>query len=273
MSILGRYGVIFPVLMVMLMACGCARGVMNEPVSESLELTLSIERAQVAPGEPLLVELTLTNRTDELMTVLKPDHESIAFGVTAREPAPGAGQRFVAPVFSEAEATHVWIDLAPGESLNRQFVFTVLTLERGAYALMAIARVADETRPSGERRVHAPAVGFEVGGEKVFARRYPDGLLAREEAIAIARRAMGASEAAAGETLLVRDSRGFARWWVNIGEGGERRAGLVDPVFARWLGELRPFGEDDRQGVTPIEGDTQALRELKDLQPWRRSEP
>ena len=252
--------------LLILFAGACARiGGELSPADAPLALELTLAQPDFAPGEPVRIALTLANQSGESLSVSKPDHASVAFSVFPRRTGGAKELKYVSPVFSDQEPTGLGVELAPGETFRREFLFTVLTLDRGDFILQAKFTLPSNDTPTGRINIHSRAVGFTVRDESVLVHRYPDGLLAPDDAIAIARRELALPADAPGDVLLIRDELGFHKWWVNVRlSSGAFQGALVDPYLAKFLRKTDPFTDNDRNSGTVPAGDTKAVQDLKD---------
>lgn len=250
----------------LLAATGCARLRGGDP-ARALTLELALDAPAYAPGAPVVAQLTLTNTGGRAVEAVSLDRTALTFSFRPAQAAgPQSGLLLVEPVYSEKEPAGQGLRLKPGEAQTRRFVLTRLTLERGAYFVQAIYALP---RPSGERpapKVYARAVPFKVEGEKVFAHRYPDGLITRQEAIARAA-AQAGFQPAKSDALLVTNQLGFREWWINLAPtgGGATKSFYVNPYTARVIGPAqRPFtAEDQGLRATPPK-DSKAAQQVRE---------
>lgn len=256
-------------LIVFLMACSrLSTGAAGQASDLTLALKLSKEKYQ--PGEPVTAMVTLTNASGEPVSAAMLDHASVTFSVQPQKAGAASEQRFVEPLYSEKEQTGEGKGLGAGESLARNFVFTNLTFERGGFVLAAVYARPSDSPLRAPRKSYAKAAAFAVEGQKAFAHRYLSGLLAREDAIALATAKAGGKVQGA-DTLLITDEAGFAKWWVNLTlEGGAVKSWFIDPVFAQVWKEARPFTAADK-GIDPQpKQDAQILQRLKEQSTQKR---
>ena len=221
-----------------------------------MELSISLNAEKYQPGEPVHCELTLVNSTNSTRTVLTPDHDSVAFSFQPKRKGDQSELRLIQPVASSQEPTGTPVSLAPHASLKRPFVFTALTLERGEFLLTAVYSATQPSPARPAEKAYAKPVHLTVAGAKVFAHRYGDGLLSREDALRLAAGQVK-EKVQKSDALLIRDGMGFLKWWVNLwleGPAGQQtvKSYFVDPYLARVWGEAQPFTESDRPKATQI---------------------
>lgn len=265
-------GRLFIPLALLLTSCVSTQraGFVDYLLSSSLDLEITLDKAQLKPGEALVCEVILTNRQSKPARVARLDYESINF--QWREYHDGEGDtaaygplQVATPVFSSLEEPGEAVTLAPGESLNRRFIFTRLTFERGAFALTPVYIDPFKTPTAGETgRVYSKPAVFTVAGEKAFLKRYVDGKITRKEAARLAAEAGGFTPARYKARLTI-DPMGFEKWQINLhseDEAADTVSWFVDPHLGRVWKQTEPFDESAEEIVLPR--DSQITQQMRD---------
>ncbi|NQU42788.1 hypothetical protein HQ520_05850 [bacterium] len=178
--------------------------------------------------------------------------------------------------------TEEMVKLAPGQDLVRPFVFTRVTTERGDFLIQPIYKNPVGVGRGGLARVYGEPVRFSVEGEEVFAHRYLNGLLTKDDAIGLAEKEVSES-VRESSAILVMDEAGFYEWWVNVwyGEAGEVepeavspgeesrsvgpvRSFFVNPYLARVWREAQPFEKADEEGEVPFPKDAEVFDQFRE---------
>lgn len=245
-----------------------------------LKLTLTLSKAQYDwGGEPVIARLTLANTTPALMTVPMLDQASVAFTVAPQSKENPAELHFVEPVSSPKLQTGAPLTLGPAGTpqsvYTRDFVFTTLSFNRGGYVLAAVYTQPNESPVRPAKKSYAKATAFTIAGEHPAAHRYKNGLISREDAIALAS-AAGGGKPQNADTLLIIDEAGFNKWWVNLtlagGQGATVKSYFIDPYFAKVWKEARPFTAEDK-GVDPVlPQDAKILQQLREKTDKKRAQ-
>ncbi|MDK2973293.1 MAG: hypothetical protein PWP23_3048 [Candidatus Sumerlaeota bacterium] len=216
-----------------LSGCGAAR---NEPSlgAAPLHLYLRLDTTTPQPGEAIIAEVLLLNAGEEDLKATPLNHESVTFWLHGGASPSGTE---VLPVFSEKEPVKEARELGRDEMWARRFVLTRPAMEPGAFALQATyssdpARMIGRTENAASRIVE-----FVVTGETLL-KRDGDGVILKEEAIRIAREAMGLEGEA--EARLIVNEAGFLDWMVKLGEGEGQKAVLVNPYLGKVRREMEP---------------------------------
>jgi hypothetical protein len=266
-----RLGVaaLLAVCLLVLTACSGLSSLKRKEPSSPFSLFLALEKDQFLPGEPILVWLELKRSWQgNIGHALQPDHETVRFML---RPDRDGGERevtFVEPVYSPQEPTKMWTELAPGAGVQRRFLFTVLTFERGSFAVAAEYEVPDPNNASSPVKIYSPPVVFKVEGQKVFARRYLNGLLYREDAYEIAKKKVQ-GEILDTNGIWASDEKGFLKWWINVRSRGaddkeEIRSFLVDPYLARVENAPKPFEKSEEDLAPPFPRDSKRIQDLRE---------
>lgn len=177
------------------------------PVAAELRLPYN----QMQPGDALLAELLIRNRSGAPQQIQAPNLESVDFFAVG----PGAiGPVKLRPVFSKKERMDAFLTLAPDRVTSRTFVFTQATKNAGDYRLQAIYHPAPRGMPSDLLPAATKPAQYLVTGAPSF-RRDPDGLILKDDAIAAAK-AYLTRPVSGAEAYLVENRFGFLDWWVTL---------------------------------------------------------
>jgi hypothetical protein len=241
----------------------------KKDTSPPFSIYLSLDKAKYLPGEPILAHVELKRSlTGKMDRALQPDHETVRFLL---RPDREGGEREITyeePVYSPQEPTKQWTEISPGKSIPRRFLFTVLTFERGSFALAAEYEVPDPKDVSKSVKIYSPPALFKVEGQKAFARRYRNGLLYREDALDIAKKSVQ-GEVLDAKCVWAVDEKGFLKWWVNVRCRGadnneETRSFWVDPYLARAEKASRPFEPKEEDFTPPFPRDSKRVQDLRE---------
>ena len=263
-----------PLLFLPLLALSCASlsSLKDNKAGEEaspFELTASLDTKQYAPGQAVICQVSLRNRFYQPRKVRMPDRESVKFAVLPNKEKGQELLRFVMPVFSEKDKTGEVTDMDGQSSVTRHFVFTTLAFERGEYVLQCVYSTPKEGGFDLEQRVYARATTFTVEGAKAVAHRYEDGVLAKEDAIALAAAKAG-GQIERSDAMMVWDEMGFKKWWVNLwlkdGKQEETvKSYFVDPYLARvWKEAAAPFVREEKAAPPGMRNDPRLYQQLRE---------
>lgn len=266
-------------LMLFLLA-GCSLlGGSAFPIRENLDLIVSFENGQMVgegeaarqvfqPGEPVILKVTLKNTGRKDYPVFSLDYRSLEFYARPASADPDMPLRAYDPVFSPREEPENLVNLEAGGQIERRFLLTLMTFERGSYLLQTQYQSPDIEDMANPVKVFSDPVPFSVEGAKVYARRYLNGLIVEEDAIAIAEKYLK-KDTTDSDIRLVIDEMGFYKWQVNLHilaeNGGQAiRSFYVCPYQGVVKGEASvPFDpEAETEDLSPQ--DLQKLKSIKD---------
>jgi len=229
----------------------------DQALENPVEFLLRLDRADVRPGDALVAYVSIRNLTSKALTGQLPDASSIEFYSTGS----GEAVQQIWPVFSSQEPMGEVRDLAPGEIWRRTFVFTTPTKEPGNYRLQAIYHLAPKGIESSVAPVVSKPAAFQVTDVRSF-RRDRDGILLKEDAIAIAKAHLGRPVAEA-TALLVTNKAGLFDWWVTLAidpgdlKAGEQahRAFFVSPYLATVVQtrSAKPYPLEEQAPPLPVQ--------------------
>lgn len=234
-----------------------------------IALSITLEKNVVQPGEAVLVDVKLLNQGHDAVTVKNLDHASVLF---ARWPKGEGGKsestRFVEPVFSESIKTGEDVKIEAGKSIQRPFLFTDLSLERGEFMLQA---THVHSVRGAQLKTFSASIPLTVAGEKPLVHRYSDGLLSKSDAIRISATEAGMASAA-GDAVIILDEMGLKKWWVNLypptassatSRPSVVKSYFVDPYHAVVWREAKPFTPEIKQrGIQELPKDSKAVQKL-----------
>jgi hypothetical protein len=234
-----------------------------------LDLSATLEKAEFLPGEPAIMVVRLRNNGRRTLRVLRLDGGSLRFMTRSMEEGGEKAMRFVDPVSSPQDKTDLMDELAPGVSLERRFLFHALTMDRGDFLILAqytTPNIKDTRLPI---KVESEPVPFAVKGDRVFAHRYLNGLLTRENAVGLCKGALGKDLTAGdADAQLVRDEAGFLKWWVNIQVENDKkesspRSFFVCPYLAEVVMEAEPFVPKENSSEIPFPETSRVFDEFR----------
>jgi hypothetical protein len=234
---------------------------------EVFEISLSASQTVAHPGESFIVHARLSSVGDKPVRVRAMNADSVTFYWNAE----GSPERLIRrPVASPLEDLSETELLAPGQPAERDFLFTDVTPATGTFGLVAIYRSPVKGRSESPMAAALP-VEYRVEGDRRFVRG-PDGVISKEDAIAVARELL-ARPTVYESAALIRNEMGFFDWYVALtpdpqalapGEPA-RRAFYVNPylgvarmeappdlaeqVFAEPSGPVIKKGEDILKGA------------------------
>ena len=255
--------------LLLLASCSYLPSLSREDPPPPFVLLLSLDKQQYLPGEPVLARLELKRPFGgKVDLAMRPDHETVRFMV---RPDRDGGEReitFAEPVYSPQEPTKQWMELAAGAGIPRRFLFTVLTFDRGSFALAAEYLTPDPKDASLPLKTYSPPAAFKVQGNRVFARRYSNGLLHREDALDLARKQVRA-EVLDAKGIWAVDEKGFLKWWVNVqcreADNKEMvRSFLIDPYLVRVEDAPKPFEKKEEDLAPPFPRDSKRIQDLRE---------
>lgn len=227
--------------------------------AEPFRLEITSAKTQYRRGEAVVVNARLTNQSPETKRFEGLGRQSLTFLLFPAREGGDQEVRTVDPVFSEKAPLPSPVDLAPGQSTERTFLFTQLTPDSGSFVLKAVHSQPDTQYPdkNGLReKVFSPALPLTVSSGKVLVNRYQNGLLKREDAEAMARACVKA-DIRNTDSIWVLDEMGFRKWWINVhyaGPQGEDAIAsyLIDPYRAEVWKPAKPFEKPPEEvGVEP----------------------
>ena len=269
----------FGLLFIFTFSLGCSHflsGNARLDADLTLKITLSADKYQ--PGQPVVARITLANAGSKALTTPMLDHTTVAFTVRPQLKGAIGDIKFVEPISSSMETGGDKVTLQPAGStsstVSRDFIFTVLSLERGGAMLEAVYSRPSPSALKPSPKTYAKAVVFTVEGDKAFAHRYLDGLLAREDAVRLAA-ARARGKVVSSDTLLITDEMGFYKWWINLtlegAPGGNIKSYFVDPIFARVWKEARPFTAAEKGADRTVSPNATVLQRLKEQSMRKRT--
>jgi hypothetical protein len=224
--------------------CGLLRGArVREPETPALVLDAWLDKEVYQPGEAVVCSVELSNASKKPTEASSLSTETLEFWFG---PA-GTDLRFKrVPVRSSKEQASEALTLAAADTTQRAFVLTDVTPEAGVHAIHVFYRAAGEKTPDIGYSIIAPAVVYKVDGPTLL-RRDRDGLIVKDQAIALAKEWAGAPVGEA-DAVLIRNEAGLFDWWVTLElaakadpkvEAG-RRAVLINAYTGAVRAEAKP---------------------------------
>lgn len=211
---------------------------------DQLAITASIDKSVYRPEEAMLAKVTLTNVSDQALTVRALDPYSVHF--LFQRPSDREGMKR-SPVVSNKEPNNRMIQLAPGQSQEYRFILTRLTHYLGDFNAVAVYEPNPSYGTAYVPEVYSEPMQYSVQGDLPF-QRDAEGLILEEDAIAIAKRQVN-GEIAGAQAVLIEDEMGLYRFWVNLrmagsSSQGESQGNLISYMVDPYLGharEAQPF--------------------------------
>ncbi len=242
----------------------CSRFGFDSASPSPLQLRVQSDTNTVVPGQAVALTLQLWNASDKPVQISNLNHLTVSFLL---RPAGSEGQktiREVLPVFSIKEQPNPQEiqTLVPGDSQQRTFLFTQLSVERGDFVLLATYQ------PEKNSKVHAEPFAFSVQGNRVALHRYLNGLVTRDDAIKLAAQKFQVPVENA-DAMLIQDEMGFLKWHINLpGTAGDGqpavRSCFVDPYWGRVWREAQPFVRTPESNEIPYPEDSKLFQQLQD---------
>jgi hypothetical protein len=250
------------VLFLFVLAQGCS--LLRKGAEPALILVLSIDRPTYRPGDAVIANVQVLNTTGHEYTIQNLNAKSLSFWLIN---ADTDETHKLEPVYTEKEDMIFPRTLGEHEAISRPFLLSEATTTSGTYSLHAIyegALVAENKAPFVPP---SKRVVFRVEGERQFSRDL-NGILKKDDAIELARRAVG-EPATLVDATLVKNEAGFLDWWITLqikqssgNEGKEvKRAFLINP----YLGAVR-------KEVSPLEKQ-KSTEEKTIIPPLKRTNP
>jgi hypothetical protein len=229
-------------LVLFVLAQGCS--LVRSGAEPALILVLSIDRPTYRPGDAVIANVQLLNTTRHEYTIQNLNAKSLSFWLIN---ADTNETHKVEPVYTEKEDMIFPRTFGEHEAVSRPFLLTEVTTTSGTYSLHVIyegALVAEKKTPFVPP---SKKVVFRVEGERQFSRDL-NGILKKDDAIEIARKAVG-EPATVVDATLVKNEAGFLDWWITLkikqssdNEGKEvKRAFLINPYLGAVRKEVSPM--------------------------------
>jgi hypothetical protein len=222
----------------------CGVGCSSAPPVPDLDVEISLDSDTYRIGEPVVATLNVRNRSDEDVVIPALDASTLRFRLTR----PGSGELIARdPVLPASSPGNPRV-LEPLRTAGRRFVFTRVTAEPGEWGLIAglydCMCGTDDGTPVPT--LYSRATTFTVVDEVMFERDPHSGIIARNEAVELARAAAGATADTPVRAVLtpLADS-GLHRWVVLVG-------GREDPLHQGTAFEVNPYtGRASRLALDP----------------------
>lgn len=218
---------------------------------DELILRVALDKPSYRPNEAVVMEVTVTNTTQETIAITQLDSVSTSFwfGLSAED-------RRVErpPVVSSLEEADLKrrgseiVQLKPGKKISRKFVHTRLTRDAGAYSVQVHMSPFVDITDHRTGKLYSNFAEFKVEGEPVFARDNM-GYMMAEDAVKLVKEKVQSTQGEVFGTdhiLALDESAGFYAWWVNLDyklpDGSAYRTSyIVDPYMGRIKEKAKPF--------------------------------
>lgn len=215
---------------------GCATASAYAP---PLRLRVSLDRPEYRIGEAVIATVELENTGRAPINVPRFDPGSVKFMTGEKAMTVRVHQE---PVYSTQVRPEPRV-LPPGGKVARPFGFTRVTREAGEFALLASFKGAERRGEVIEDTIYAEPVPFRVQGPVLLRRDPADGLILKEQAEELAKKAVPGELIRA--VLARREESGLFAWLMFFrakGPDGKETVSAVqvDP----YTGRVRPFELD-----------------------------
>ena len=225
------------------LAAGCAT---TSTIPElPLVLSVSLDREQYDIGDPVVVTVRLENRGRREVDVPRFDPQSVKFITGLKSLTPRVHREPVTSAEMEAQVRQV----KPGEATARRFLFTRLSEEEGEYALLVSLKGVVVKGELLDNVLYATPVPFKVTSRVSLKRDPVNGMILKEQAAEIARKAAGGVVKEEKTVLVPLGESGLFTWLVmlrvQMPDGKEKKSTVqVDPYMGKVRPvELKPPGE------------------------------
>jgi hypothetical protein len=223
----------FLLLLICLTGCQTLGGSAEKDDLSPLRLYMRANKTVVKTGEPVLVEVFLTNVNSEMVPVNELNIKSLTFYAT--RPTLNTPVK-VDPVFSKLEPMISMREIEVDELVRREFVFTKLSNQPGEVTLVA----SYESDPSNAFNelyfASAREIILQVSQDEAFKRDL-NGVLLEEEAVRIAREYFSQPQEAEATSRLLENEVGFLDWMVVFNNSDKDQA--VGCLINPYLGTVR----------------------------------
>lgn len=229
----------------LIFAAGCSS--LQEEYEPALGVTIALDKEVYQIGEPVVVNVTVTNLTRKELTLVRFDAQTVRFMMTAKESFVNVARE---PVISREVIPEMRV-LKGKETITRPFLFTQLSEKEGDYALIASFKGAFQDEEI-DTQFSLP-IGYKVSKDVAFRRDKNNGLILKEQALEIAKKSINQKNILEERAVLVPMGKsGLFTWTVMLRytaqDGKERRATMnVDP----YMGKIRPIELKDKDVPQP----------------------
>lgn len=248
-------------------------------IQKGLVLNLTLNKEVYPPGEAVICDVSLENTSEILLNIRSLDHSSVEFYFLPKEKDSYSNMQIIEPVYSDYESANGTIVIDPKAKINRNFVFTNLTFNRGEFVFQATYTIPQSPDSTEKIIIYSKPVFLNVKGEKVFTERYLNGIITKESAIELAKREIrdkiektsAVMTIVKYDAILIKDEAGFLKWWVNITYKNvnyfeKTKSFFIDAYRGVVWKEAVPFkAEDMKKNEEPnISKDSKFFQELRE---------
>jgi hypothetical protein len=239
---------------------GCAST--GDPMAgPPIELTVTLDRTDYRLGDPLVATVTLKNASESEMVLPSFDHQAVRFMVGEK----GSNARVHHEAVHSPQVISESRTLAPGRAVSRPFLLTRATLEAGEFAVLASFRGLIFDGEMIRDTVYAPPQPFQVDSIVGLLRDRGNGLILKEQAVALAREQAKGEVRRTRAVLMPLGETGLFTWVVMVREvsGGTERSyavevnpyvGSVKPVALKEAGRLPGLPGSTADKATDVHG-------------------
>jgi hypothetical protein len=205
--------------------------------SPPVELSVTLNQKTYRTGDALVAEVTLKNSGREVVDVPRFDASSLRF----MQGEKGLHARVIRdPVYSKTMTPRSYT-VQPGKAASRRFVFTRATQKPGSYALLVSLKRAIVGGELQRAPVYGSSEPYTVTEEVALERDPSNGLILKDQAIAIAKAEAPGRATRARAVLMPLGETGLFTWVVAMrieeGEKAYTHTVQVDP----YVGRVRPL--------------------------------
>jgi hypothetical protein len=190
--------------------CVAASGCASTPVAPALVLRAFLGQETYRIGEPLTATVSLLNQGAESVSVARFDQDVLTFCNVKK----GLGVPIRREPVHSRSVKPVSLDVEPGRSIARRFLFTRLTVEEGEYGLQASLKGAVSASGVVGPSVRAEPVFYSVVPPVALDRDPNNGLILKAQATTLAKGVAPGKVAASRTVLMPLGESGLYAWVV-----------------------------------------------------------
>lgn len=164
-----------------LVAIGCA----GQQTVRELPVAVTVQTDKVAYdiGEPVIVTVRVQNAGKNALILPRLDGEALRFRMTMQGENPVIERQ---PVESK-EVRPELREVLPGQSTERKFLFTRLTMEEGQFVVSVTLKGMVIDKQAVEDAVFSKPAAYAVSGKVALRRDVANGMILKEQALELAR--------------------------------------------------------------------------------------
>ena len=248
-------GILIAFLLFSILLSGCSLFRGGDESDDMLSLFLVMDKSVYRPNEPVIITVHLQNLSENNLNIHNLDARSLNF---YKEVESTGEVLEVMPVFSKDEPLLRITKLEALGSLDRKFLFTSLTKNRGRFTLQASYNIGPVGQKYNIPDIISEAHQFSVTGGPPYVRDVK-GILKKEDAVSIAEQWLGQPVEKTTARLVINEA-GFYDWWITMtlqgktGSEGEplRKACFVNPYLAVVRKEAKPYDPPPGKKEAPV---------------------